>query len=125
MAKVEYDDQVAEALNGNSGTSNTNGIGEGTIANDERPITLLDLAPLRMWVAWQEEEAPGAQPGDPPRKVPWRPNGTKRADVTNSEHRGTLEQARMRADALSKPFGKGGVGTVLTDIGGGLALIGI
>jgi hypothetical protein len=57
--------------------------------------------------------------------VPWRPNGTKRADVTNPEHRGTLEQARMRADALSKPFGKGGVGTVLTEIGANLVLMGL
>ncbi len=72
------------------------------------PVTLADLATMLRWVAWQQEDRPGAKPT----KVPYAPNGAKaRADDPRTW--GSRDAAEARAALLPKPYGLGGVGIEL------------
>ena len=84
------------------------------------------LADSRLWVAWQEEERETKDGTKHRTKVPYSATGRPgRASSTDPETWGTLEQARARAERLPQPFGRGGVGINLADLGGGFALSGI
>ncbi len=76
------------------------------------------------WVAWQEEDRPGAKPGDNPTKVPYAPDGEKaRADDPRTW--GTRAAAEQRAALLPKPYGLGGIGIELGGADDGRWLAGV
>lgn len=84
-------------------------------------VPLADLLPLSRWVAWQTEMR---QPGKPPTKVPYAPNGRK-AMADKPATWGTYADAEARAALLPKPFGLGGVGLELGDIADGRSIGGL
>ena len=85
------------------------------------PVTLDSLAALPRWVAWQTEIR---QEGKPPTKVPYSPGGAK-AHADKPGTWGTRAVAAARAAKLPKPYGTGGVGIELGDMGDGRVLGGI
>jgi len=87
---------------------------------DLTPVSLAELADVPRWVAWQVE----ARKGSKPTKVPYSPSGAK-AKADNPATWGTRIQAEMRADKLQKPYGLGGIGLELGDLGDGRTLGGI
>ena len=85
------------------------------------PVTLESLAERPIWVAW----APGRRgPGETVTKVPYSPQGGK-ARADDPATWGTRAAAEACAARLPKPYGAGGVGLELTDLGNGLTLGGI
>ena len=85
------------------------------------PVTLESLAERPIWVAW----APGRRgPGETVTKVPYSPQGGK-AHADDPATWGTRAAAEACAARLPKPYGAGGVGLELTDLGNGLTLGGI
>src|ERR1700733_14829981 len=74
---------------------------------DATPITLAELAPRPLWVAWQSEER---DPGKPPTKVPYAPRNGAKALADDPRTWGTRAAAETRAGRLPKPFSDGGVG---------------
>ena len=85
---------------------------------------IADLAELPVWVAWQLEMKDGAEPGSKPDKVPYRVGGG-RASSTDPRDWGTRDKAAAMAERLPRLEGDGGVGIILTEIGGGYSLCGI
>jgi KaiC/GvpD/RAD55 family RecA-like ATPase len=84
-------------------------------------ITLNHLAPLPVWLAWQNELLPGRKR---PAKVPYAASMC-RAATDDPATWGTKEQAIQLYKQLPLPCGDGGLGLVLTDIGGGYWVCGI
>src|SRR3978361_1401481 len=84
-------------------------------------VSLAALPSLPRWVAWQTEIR---QPGKPPTKIPYSPNG-KKAMADQPATWGPVGAAETRAALLPKPFGMGGVGIELGDLGDGRALGGV
>ena len=85
---------------------------------------IADLAELPVWVAWQLEMKDGAEPGSRPDKIPYRIGGG-RAASNDPRGWGTRDKAAAMAQRLPRPYGGGGVGIVLTEIGSGHVLCGI
>lgn len=84
------------------------------------PVTLGSLAELPRWVAWQTEDRPDGKPT----KVPYAPDGRKaRANAPRTW--GTRDEAEVQHLRLPKPYGAGGVGIELGDLGNGWSLGGI
>jgi hypothetical protein len=83
-------------------------------------ITLAALASMPRWVAWQTENRRDGKPT----KVPYSPRGgMAKADAPDTW--GTRPEAEARAAKLPRPYGAGGVGVELGDLGDGLAIGGI
>jgi predicted P-loop ATPase len=76
--------------------------------------------PRCRWVAWQTEDRPGGKPT----KVPYAPDGRK-AMADKPRTWGTRAEAEARAARLARPYGDGGVGFELGDLGDGRAIGGI
>ncbi len=91
------------------------------IGVEDEITTLHDLASVQRWVAWQTEEREGGKPT----KVPYTPGTTRRAEADDPSTWGIRSAAQVTADRLPKPFGAGGVGIELGDLGNGLALGGV
>ena len=91
------------------------------ISGKDQITTLHDLASWRRWVAWQTEKREGGKPT----KVPYSPGTTRKAESDDPSTWGIRSTAQVTADRLPKPFGAGGVGIELGDLGNGLALGGI
>lgn len=83
-------------------------------------LTLADLAATPRWVAWQTEDREEGKPT----KVPYSPRGTK-AMADKPHTWGTRAAAQAMADKLPRPYGQGGIGIELGDLGDGTALGGI
>jgi hypothetical protein len=88
--------------------------------NTER-LTLADLAPRPLWVAWQTEDRGD---GKPPTKVPYAPHGGK-AMADKPQTWGKRPDAERRAAKLPKPYGLGGIGIEFSPLGDGRSLAGI
>ena len=88
--------------------------------NSVLPLPLADAAGLGRWVAWQTEDRKGK-----PTKVPYAPMGGGRAKADDPRTWGDRAQAERRATALPKPYGLGGVGLELGDLGDGRILAGV
>jgi len=89
--------------------------------NGDAPAHLSDLDHTQRWTAWQIELVPGRKK---PTKVPYRAVGVQsRANDPGTWL--TRAEAEAIAAALEKPFGAGGVGAFLGDIGEGWSLGGI
>jgi hypothetical protein len=86
------------------------------------PLTLADLALLPRWVAWQTQER---EPGGKPTKVPYAPGAARKAEANNPQTWGIRAAAETRAARLPKPFGDGGVGVELGDLGDGRCIGGV
>lgn len=84
------------------------------------PLTLADLAEASRWVAWQTEYRKGK-----PTKVPYAPMGGGKAQADNPATWGDRAQAGRRAGKLPKPYGTGGIGIELGDLGDGRIMGGI
>jgi putative DNA primase/helicase len=83
-------------------------------------ITLAALADRPLWVAWQQQDRPGGKPT----KVPYSPlRGLARADDPRTW--GTRQQAEVRAASLPRPYGIGGVGIELGELGNGTSIGGV
>ena len=67
-----------------------------------------------MKVAWQTEDRPGGKPT----KVPYAPDGRK-AMADKPRTWGSRAEAQARAARLARPYGDGGVGFELGDLGDG------
>jgi hypothetical protein len=80
------------------------------------PLTLALLADAPRWVAWQTENRMDIKGKLTPTKVPYAPDGGK-AHADKPHTWGTRAAADRRAAKLPKPFGLGGVGIELGDIG--------
>jgi len=87
-------------------------------------ITLADLAPMPVWVAWQTESRKDAKGNDKPTKVPYSANGRK-AEADDPETWCIRDHAQAKADTLPKPFNEGGVGLELCNLGNGVSLGGV
>ena len=83
-------------------------------------ITLATLATALRWVAWQTQDRSDGKPT----KVPHSPAGTL-AKADDPSTWGTRSDAETRAARLPKPYGLGGVGIELGDLGTGLAVGGV
>ena len=83
-------------------------------------LTLAALAVHRRWVAWQTEDRDGKAT-----KVPYDPVRLTRAKADKPDTWGTRKQAEATASKLRKPYGMGGVGLELGDLGDGRILAGI
>lgn len=89
------------------------------------PVTLADLADLPRWVAWQVEDAkPDARGKVRATKLPYAPGGHK-AHADKPRTWGTRAACERRAALLPQPYGIGGVGIELGDMGDGRTLGGI
>ena len=84
-------------------------------------ITLDTLAPRPIWVGWQTESRAGGKPT----KVPYCPSNGRKAEADNPHTWASRESARVCADRLPKPYGIGGVGLQLADLGDGRSIGGI
>lgn len=89
---------------------------------DAAPITLAELAPQPLWVAWQTQER---DPGKPPTKVPYAPRNGHQARADDPRTWGTRAAAEARAGRLPKPFGIGGVGIEFGELADGICLGGV
>ena len=85
-------------------------------------ISLTSLPGLPRWVAWQTEDR---KPGKPSTKVPYNPHTDRPAKADDARTWGNRDAAERRAALLPKPYGLGGVGIELGDLGDGLSLGGI
>ena len=85
------------------------------------PATLDNLASRPLWVAWQTEDR---EPGKEPTKVPHSPQGGN-ARANDPATRGTRAAAEALAASLPRPYGLGGIGLELADLGNGFRLGGI
>jgi P4 family phage/plasmid primase-like protien len=83
-------------------------------------VTLATLSKLPRWVAWQTERR---DEKGKPTKVPYSPLGAK-AHADKPATWSTRDAAEIRAEALPRPFGAGGIGLELGDHGG-IAIAGI
>ncbi len=90
--------------------------------SDPLPVTLSTLALAYRWVAWQTEER---EPGKPRTKVPYDPSSQRKALANDPTTWGTRPSAEARAARLPKPYGAGGVGIELGDLGDGRCLGGV
>ena len=81
-----------------------------------------DLAEAPRWVAWQTEQRAA---GSKPTKIPYAPQTGRKAKADDPATWGTRVQAEARAAKLPKPFGSGGVGIELGDLGDGHSIGGI
>lgn len=89
------------------------------------PVTLADLADSPRWVAWQVEDAkPDAKGTTRRTKVPYAPGGAK-AHADKPRTWGTRPACERRAALLPQPYGIGGVGIELGDMGDGRVIGGI
>ena len=79
---------------------------------------LADLDGMRRWTAWQTELRPGRAK---PTKVPYGASGA-RARANDPGTWLTLAEARTLAASLPRPFGTGGIGIFLGDLGDGWGL---
>lgn len=82
-------------------------------------IAFAGLAKRPRWVAWQTEDRKGK-----PTKVPYAPGG-HRAKADDPCTWGTRAEAEARAACLPKPYGVGGIGLQLGDLGDGRIMGGI
>jgi hypothetical protein len=73
-------------------------------------------------VAWQTQER---EPSGPPTKVPYAPRSGAKARADDPATWGTRPKAEARAARLPKPFGLGGVGIELGDLGDGRCIGGV
>lgn len=87
-------------------------------------LTLADLAPHPLWVAWQTEDRQSVDGTVKSTKVPYAPNGRK-AEADDPATWGTRPDAERRAQRLPKPYGIGGVGIEFTGLGDGRNLAGL
>jgi putative DNA primase/helicase len=85
------------------------------------PFVELENRPI--WVSWQTEDRPGA-PGSRPTKVPYAPDGRK-ARANDPRTWGTRPEAASRAAQLPRPYGIGGVGIELGELGDGTSVGGL
>jgi len=87
-------------------------------------ITLADLAPIPIWVAWQTENRKDAKGNDKPTKVPYSSNGRK-AEADDPQTWCIRQHAEAKVETLPKPFNEGGIGLELCDLGSGVSLAGV
>lgn len=87
--------------------------------DDGSVATLATLAGLPRWVAWQTEDRKGKLT-----KVPYAPTGG-RAKANDAGTWGVKAHAEARAGRLPRPYGAGGVGLQLGDLGDGRIVGGI
>lgn len=92
-----------------------------TSARPMLPVTIVGLADLPRWVAWQTEMRRGKRK---PTKVPYAPDG-REAKANDPGTWGRRVEVEAVAGRLPKPFGAGGVGIELGDLGDGRLLAGI
>jgi hypothetical protein len=85
-------------------------------------LDLVALSDHPRWVAWQTEER---EPGKPRTKVPYSPVSGAKARADDPSTWGSRSAAEARAARLPKPFGVGGVGIQLGDLGDGRSIGGI
>jgi putative DNA primase/helicase len=83
------------------------------MSDAEMTITLNVLGNAPFWVAWQTEDRKDGKPT----KVPYSPRRGK-AEANNPKTWGTRAAAESRAARLPKPYGLGGIGLELTELGG-------
>ena len=86
-----------------------------------QPVTLNDLAALPRWVCWQSEDRSKGGPT----KVPYDPNRRGKAMADKPATWGTRAAAEERFGTLPRPYGDGGVGFELGDLGDGRCVAGI
>ena len=89
------------------------------------PVTLDSLAALPRWVAWQVQDGkPDAKGTVRKTKVPYAPGGSM-AHSDKPRTWGARRACERRAALLPLPYGMGGTGLVLGDMGDGRTLGGI
>ena len=90
------------------------------LVNSQCPRTLDDLADMKIWVAWREEDRNGK-----PTKIPYDPNHRGAARIpTDPTTWGTRVKAERRWRELDDGS-RGGIGIVLGDLGSNYVLFGI
>jgi predicted P-loop ATPase len=87
---------------------------------DQPDLTLKSLETSARWVAWQVEDRDGDTT-----KVPYNPHSGKWASCLAPTTWGTRAEAEEREKLLPKPYGVGGVGIMLGDMGDGRSLGGV
>jgi len=83
-------------------------------------LSIASLANAPRWVAWQTEQNERGRVT----KTPYSPSGGL-ASSTDPRTWGPLAAARLHEQQLDKPYGTGGVGFQLGDLGNGIAVGGI